>query len=100
MLNFANKIPTSTTAKSLNGRTFYELWTEKKPNVSHFKDFYFKVFCLPRDLCSRSCDSWSHDEKLKAVKFSEETEGSIGNQKTEMSQVIWKIEKIKRCVFV
>jgi hypothetical protein len=47
-VNTANYLRNRCPSKSLNGKTPYEMWTGKKPNLKHLRIFGFKVFCLNR----------------------------------------------------
>lgn len=48
-VNTANYIRNRCPSKSFEGRTVYEKWTGKIPNVGHFKEFGFEVFTLDRE---------------------------------------------------
>lgn len=47
--NTANYIRNHCPSKSLNGRTPYEVWHGKKPNITYFKEFGCRAFCYNRD---------------------------------------------------
>jgi hypothetical protein len=47
-VNTANYLRNRCPSKSLNGKTPYEMWTGKKPNLKHLRIFGSKVFCLNR----------------------------------------------------
>jgi IS30 family transposase len=48
-VNTANHLRNRLPTKSLNGRTPYEVWTDKVPNISHFRVFGARVFYLDRE---------------------------------------------------
>lgn len=45
-ISTANYIRNRTPCSSLDGRTPYEVWTGRKPDVSHFREFGCNAFCL------------------------------------------------------
>lgn len=48
-INTANYIRNRCPSSSLGGKTAYELWTGKVPNVSYFKEFGCEVYTLDRE---------------------------------------------------
>jgi transposase InsO family protein len=48
-VNTANHLRNRLPTKSLDGRTPYEVWTDKVPDISHFRVFGARVFYLDRE---------------------------------------------------
>ncbi|KAH0820277.1 hypothetical protein GEV33_002514 [Tenebrio molitor] len=61
-VNKANYIRNRCPSKSLGSGTPYEVWTGKKPNVSHFREFGCRVFRLDRQLNRGKFDSRAKEE--------------------------------------
>jgi hypothetical protein len=72
-VNTANYIRNRCPSKSLGGRTPYEVWTGKKPNVSHFREFGCRVFRLDRQPNRGKFDSRAKEGVF--LGYSEESKG-------------------------
>jgi transposase InsO family protein len=72
-VNTANYIRNRCPSKSLGGRTPYEVWTGKKPNVSHFREFGCHVFRLDRQPNRGKFDSRAKEGVF--LGYSEESKG-------------------------
>lgn len=93
-INTANYIRNRCPSKSLNGKTPYEMWTGKPPNVSTFKEFGCNVYCLNRDR-----GKGKFDQRCKEgifIGYSEETKGYRvwlpNERKTEISRDVKFLE--------
>jgi hypothetical protein len=66
-VNTANYLRNRCPSKSLNGKTPYEMWTGKKPNLKHLRIFGSKVFCLNRSPGKGKLTCRSKEEILSSI---------------------------------
>lgn len=86
-ISTANYIRNRTPSSALNGKSPYEVWTGRKPDVSHFREFGSKVFCLDTEPTKGK-----FDPRGKPALF-------IGYSESSKGYRLWLIEEKKIITF-